>query len=1122
MLDSVLAENVMAVHRQKRSGVLTAVGLTTSMKVAFQDGDPIAIDLGTDKDRLLADILFDCHRVEVDQHRALVEAAEAGESVVELVNQRGWSTADEIGRSLQAVVEDALITFFGSRIQSVSFIDGVQADFDYDRSAVRLRIAADVLLRTTSARIDEQRMLFSEFGDFSGIYGFDEDSSGTGDLSENERRLLDLIDGRTPLSDIARGLRESNITIGRMVHGLVAKRIIRRTGGAQQSTQLAAGASAPTAPMTMPVSMGAESALRSATPTIRNFEPHHTEEPPRSKALLVVLSVILAVLALVGVAVMRYNDQQRELTQVIDNLNELLGRSNWAQATERIQEARTKAGNDLQSLRRVDDLQRLFDAAITVERKAIRGLVTQYDFALARKRLEALPENPANGDLLTELVGAETAFHERADALKVTVTQALEAGNPQAALQRLADHHGHERERVAAQEAIERWRSVQFETAGLPGSPIQRRQQSLEQALAASPSKRQMDQANMIRADIQRQQGRLQEQIRVISSRIDSGDIDGSLAEVERLHLREQVAGTPLEADLVGIIGRTDAIRSAVAAYRTHLAAALVQFDGGVELARVGTEGDDLLKQFGDHGTTSLKALVDLGKDIHSTVGNGSPDAQAASITTMTTGREMSSDLSAAVNTRIERLKTLETNAASLLDSARALVRDGQYQGAETLLKDLVGRVDLRGSATRAAADQELAELAGKIAKRAALQDQLKTILAKGDIAAGTILAREMGLKYLPLSIDSVPTGAEVWHESERIGTTPMILEITAAERVDYSLEFRQAGYEPKRMTGADAEAGWRLLAPLNRAPITTLKFALPTTMQPTSTASGWVTGSRSSLIRVDGDHQWTNLALGDAAVDDPIYAAPVANGTGLLIPTRNLVAVAIDGSTIRRVPLPIGTDLPIGIHRSSVIVDRIAIIVAGLDGVLAAGDPKDARILWRSERGAPFATAPVVIDDQVLTVRRDGTLEVRACDEGGVTSLQRLGDTVVSAWPTSHGIAGATATELFRFDGITIERERLPTPVQAAGDGVLVSTGQRVLVRVGDAWNDLGRIESRLTALPCAWNGHAVLITGHEARVIGVRGFGLTSPTDFLPPLINNGQLILVSQDGTARVYAP
>jgi hypothetical protein len=112
LLDSMLAENFHAAYRQKRSGVLTAEGAALTMRFCFQDGSPIAIDLGDEKDRLLANTLRDYNRLTDEQLADVISSWEAGKAAAaDLVVARSYATEEEVGRSTQEMVEDSLFSF---------------------------------------------------------------------------------------------------------------------------------------------------------------------------------------------------------------------------------------------------------------------------------------------------------------------------------------------------------------------------------------------------------------------------------------------------------------------------------------------------------------------------------------------------------------------------------------------------------------------------------------------------------------------------------------------------------------------------------------------------------------------------------------------------------------------------------------------------------------------------------------------------------------------------------------------------------------------------------------------------------------------------------------------------
>jgi hypothetical protein len=310
---------------------------------------------------------------------------------------------------------------------------------------------------------------------------------------------------------------------------------------------------------------------------------------------------------------------------------------------------------------------------------------------------------------------------------------------------------------------------------------------------------------------------------------------------------------------------------------------------------------------------------------------------------------------------------------------------------------------------------------------------------------------------------------------------------------------------------------------PLIKAPTSSTTLDLRITAAPSLLDGAIVTASRHALARIRADGSTTVTPFGEASVEDPAYAPVAAFDGGLLLPTRNLVAIFTDAEGhVARLGLPVATDLPVASHRSAVIVDRHLLVVAGLDGVLAAGDPRDPRTGWRSERGARFVCGPRLLGDHVLTAREDGRLDRISIDDGRGLGTTSLGAPLIAAWPTATGLGGATATASFTWDGTELVRSPLPTPVAHAAEGVLVTTGGRVLVLHDSTWTDIGRIEGRLTAPPLHWKGHAVLIQGTQARILGPRGFGLTAAADLLPAVAEGDLLVLASQDGVVRSYRP
>ena len=1158
LLDSMLAENFHAAYRQKRSGVLTAEGAALTMRFCFQDGSPVAIDLGDDKDRLLANTLRDYNRLTDEQLADVISSWEAGQAAAaDLVVARGYASEEEVGRSTQAMVEDSLCRFFSGKINQVELDDQKTIDgFDFDRRAFRLKIDAEVLLRTVDTRVAEIRTIQQEFGNFEAVFVFNEDSPGSGALTDFEKRILDFVDGQSTVQQIAVSFRDNNLNTARTLAQLAAKKIIRRTdtdhqpdvptGGSTGLRQALSGGTANqgttqqgTSRKTRSGKIGsgnvsaaraavAAAAMRQATPTMREFTPYRqTVEEPRSRFMTVVLSLVLVVLGILGVLIYQYNVKQREFAEASQRLEEALMKSDWSNARQQLDEARLKAGKDLSAQQRVDEMEGRLKIAIEAELSAIEKLSNEGDHQAAGVRLTRLPTDEKVDALRTRLARNQAASVQRARELADRVAEPLEKNNAKAALAIVAAAGLIPREQASAIEAIDRWRIAQLEMANSNTARYGKRMVALSLVRGSEPPQRIVEQLPVIESDLKRQETRLREQLIAVKAMIDKGATDTAVAEIERLGLVAQVEDMPLATDLTALQDRINEIRKTISGLMKSAAEGLAALDKPEKLAAAIEQAKQLSSSTitgvgpkADACVLTLTAVSKIPTD-------QSPDAQAAAVTALVDQSGLDPALVEALKARIGKLRGLEGVATTTLDNARALGRDNKLNEAVALLDDLLSRNELRATMARVTAVQEIDELKARLARRVALKDQLKAAMAKGDVATTSTLAREMGLKYLPLSIESLPVGAEVWHDGKQIGTTPLVLDISAADRVDYQVELRAPGYTTSTVSGAKAEAGWRLSVRLERHAVNSATLGGLVTNHPAVIGERVVIASRSAIGVVDAAGTATWIPFTSDAVDSPVYAAAVGDDNEVLLATRDQLALVVSGldtkPTVRRVSLSGRTDFPLALHRSSLIVDRRMLLIAGLDGAVHATDERDSQNTWKGPAGAPFLCGPKVLGDTVLTVRKDGTIERLQADDGKMLSNEALGTSVVAAWTTAAGLAGYTANELFEYDGENLTRTALP---QVAIDGVadlIITPGNRVLLRsaTGDrTWDEIGRLEEKLTGTPFVWQGHAVLPTGTGLTVFGPRGFHVSGKSEFLAATALKDRLVVVSQDGQVQQF--
>ncbi len=1142
LLDSMLAENFHAAYRQKRSGVLTAEGAATTMRFCFQDGSPVAIDLGDAKDRLLAYTLRDYNRLSEEQMQEVISAWEEGQAAVaDLVVAHSYASEEEVGRSTQAMVEDSLCRFFAGKMVQVEFDDQKTIDgFDFDRQAFRLKIDAEVLLRTIDTRVAEIRTIQQEFGSFDGIFVFNEDSPGSGSLNEFEKRILDFVDGKTPVHQIAVSFRDSNLNTARTLAQLAQKKIIQRLATGLQSAPSSAPSTAQPVIGSGQVSASrqavrtaiAEAALRQATPTMREFTPYRKVggEEPRSRFMTVVLSLVLVLICAIAVLVYQYDQRRREFIQAKAQLEDAISHGDWNGARDQLDEARAKAGQDLSALNQVTEMEQHLGQAIEAELNAIGKLSDEGDHRQAGTRLSRLPAN-ANGEAMRErVVRAEASAHRRSQELADRATEAIDRNDGAAAAALIASSPLIVREKAAALDLLDRWRVMRLEFAHSSGANYGKRVEALTKLKAAEPPERMAEPIREAETDIKHQEIRLREQLSALKIQVDQGAIEAAKADVERSGLAALVDGTPLATELDAIKARITEIESAIAVVIKSTTDALQAVD---QPQRLTTVGDDLAKLASSplprvpaKAAACNLVIAEVGKiPLDQTI-----EIQIAALNPLFENPAIDPVLTDALRKRVERLRGLEGLAETSLENARSLVRDGKVDDAVTMLKELLVRPELRATQARAKAQQDVEELGARLARRAQLKEQLAQVIARGDVAAGTVIARELGLKYLPLAIETLPTGAELWHDGKQIGTSPLVLDISAADRVDYQIEARVSGYQVATTTGARAEAGWRLLIKLQRQDAITAKLGGLVTNVPFAVGNRVVAANRNGLGTVDAAAAVEWLAFNKEGVESPLYGAPTAVGDELLFATRDQVALSVrrdaDGRLgVHRLPLSGRSDFPPAIHRSTLIEDRRYLIIAGLDGVVHATDDHDAAITWNGPAGAPFVTAPKVVGDLVMTVRRDGVIERIQADDGATLRSESLGVPVVTAWPTAKGFAGFTANELFEYDGETIVRSALPQSAAGGVENLLITITGRVLLRgaTGDrSWDEVGRIDGEVSAKPLVWNGQAVLPLGKRLLVFGKRGFEVVAKADFLTPVILGERLVTVTQEGDVQQFDP
>jgi hypothetical protein len=1133
MLNSVLVEQFGAIHRQKRSGVLTVVSATFRIRFCFQDGDPVGIDFCTDKELVIASTLLEFHKIGQEFYQHAVESRKLGKGTVsDIVRRQQVVNEDELAQVTRAMVEDTLVRCFSNPHQELVFDDADLGEtFDFDTSAVRLRIGTGVLLNTVQSRVADIDRIIREVGSGEAVFALAESESGSAPLSEFEKHVLNFIDGRKTVEDVAVAFRESTLNMMRMLHGMVAKGAIRRIStGVSRIKPAVSAASTEVAPAAPPAAEGAS--VSGAIPR-PDFVPYRHEEPARSnRALVSMLLIGLALVAGVWVLVIISQKRNQALDSASQALVDHMTAKRWAAASEQIATAKAAAtaSNDLEAIRAVESLQARFSEALAAEHQAINKLIMALDFPAAKARSLMLPTDAQSVELNQRLAAAEAAFKERGDAVLAQVSRLLDDGRvaeAQAAISRASGRDGE-----AAAKHLERWRLLSLERASSATMPLSQRVALVSQVLAANPTDHQREQIARISGDFARLQQRTAEQVHSLKKQSEQGAFAEVAAEWERLRIIDQVRGTPLAREADAVNQANESIRTAL----TRLQAdGLSMVRDGNDAKAMGVFAEQVQQALAKWPQASNAALLQstaqLLSEISGLVSERGASEEATAFDAWMQERNPAPEIIALLKARTERLRMVETAAQDALERARAFLRQNEWDQAQRALEDLLARPEWLRTAAHASAQRELGELAATKGQQQAWQEELRQALLRGDGAVSQQIAQRMGLKYLPLLVQSQPAGGEVWRDGAKLGVTPLIIDIPAGERGGMAIEVRKPGFTTLTMTGAEAEGGWRLVARLVRVSAGACDLAMTVTAKPTAIADKlWLANREQvAVIAIGGapaSVKVERIPLGSTGGDvlgQPLYAGPVAGSDAVYFPTREGMAIRlVKSGGIERIALEGRTDVALAIHTSELITGRRYLVTAGTDGVLRASDERFPTITWTGPAGAPFAAPPAMHGDLVVAVRRSGQIDIHQGDDGKALDHFDLGAPVLAAWVTDRGLAGFTANAFWQCDGKQPVVQQLPQEATTGGPGVFVTADSHAFVLVGEEWKDLGRFEGRLKGEPLAWNGHAVLPLGPVLAVVGAQGFTLANPAEFLSPAVVGGQLAVVSLNGQVRFFSP
>lgn len=1127
-LDSHLVEKFHSLHRQRQSGVLQASGDGFNLGICLVDGEPVAIDLGEDLEQAFAHSCGTYHKLDDAGLAELSAAISGGAKARDYLVERQLISDAEADQVAQAVVEDALTRTFRGPCTGLEFNQGVAPDsLAIGRSALKMRIGVESLIRTCDQRVGEHQAVEHEVGGWHAVFALTEGEHVSGQLSEYEKMVLNFIDGRATVDEIASLCRDSSMNLGRVLRSLIAKKVIHRidqhrTSGVRPAVASPGSGVKSAAKPAVPPAEGAP-AQPAATASAIEMQPYRRaqrESPTGRPIVLVGLIALLAIALGVALLVVQYNRKQDTLRKEETEISQLVASRSWREARAMIDRLRQAAGNDLAAIRTVDALKGQVEAAITSERSRIGELIEKEDFAAARQRLTALPDDTG---LVVRLREAEADQRGAAAALAEEVRGRLVAGDIAGSLSALDEAQG-----TRAQDAnviLATWRSDTLVIARSQTHPLQLRLASVARLRQARPDAALEAQLVALDTELQNQVRELAKRLGRLEDQAKAGAWEEVRTEMAALRIGSLGAGTEVEVRGARVAAAADkAERDLEAAQRIALTA-LSSGAGadGLEDARA-----KLAAVLQVYPQASRRESIDrLAATLAACSGIGQRTAAQRAADASALASQVPAAESALVGALAQRaaaLQEIEGQARASLDEARRFGRVGDWDAAVKALEAIVRQPNWQFTAVRTEAEQELDAARAKSVRRVQLKEELRASLLRGDLAACENIAREIGLAYLPLVIASIPAGAEVVRaDGSVVGVTPLIHDVTADERVDLRLQVRKTGYQQVTVNGAAAEGGWRVAVRLERSVALAINLGHPLTARP-AVIDGtlWLADRGQAVAFAQPQAAAQRTIPAGMPLAEPVFAPVTMVGPELLLATREKLALRL-GATVERIPLPVATDHAPIAYRSPLVVDRDLLVIAGMDGRLHAVQRGTTALVWQSPGGAAFACAPQLVGESLLVARRDGRLESYRIEDGLAEASTVLDQAVLAAWPSASGIGGITASRAWTWNG-TVTGEDLPEPCLGGGPGVAISALGKVLQRGEKAWIEVGRLEPRpqpgtaITAM--LWAGQAVVVHDRTLTVCGTLPFRLDSASDLLAPVEWNGSLVAASLDGGLWIW--
>ncbi len=223
-----LPDVIQMLYLGRRTGCLSVSERGSLASLYFEDGWVTDAAMVNRPDRL-GDILVRSGRLTPAQLEEAIamQARQQGRRLGAVLVELGHLQPDDIRRAVRRQVEEAVYAMFGWRRGSFSFEPGVRTP-----NPDSVRLAPEALLLEGARRVDEWALIQSKIPSFDLVFAVDRSRAATADpeLSDLQRRLLDLLDGVRDVRTLVDEAGSTEFDTCRALYGLVTAGLAQRVG----------------------------------------------------------------------------------------------------------------------------------------------------------------------------------------------------------------------------------------------------------------------------------------------------------------------------------------------------------------------------------------------------------------------------------------------------------------------------------------------------------------------------------------------------------------------------------------------------------------------------------------------------------------------------------------------------------------------------------------------------------------------------------------------------------------------------------------------------------------------------------------------------------------------------